>query len=78
MREAKAAMLAESRKTRHISVDTSVRACINCQYYEQYFHQSRGNIALWIPTCEGYCLKKEQKRGALSQPCKDFLKEERK
>ena len=55
MREAKAAMLAESRKTRHISVDSSVRACINCQYYEQYFHQSRGNIALWIPTCEGYC-----------------------
>lgn len=31
MREAKAAMLAESRKTRSVAVETSARACINCQ-----------------------------------------------
>jgi hypothetical protein len=77
-RSVEAEILADSRRKKQLTVDTSVRACVNCQYYEQYFHQSRGNIALWIPTCEGYCLKREEHMGALHPACSEFLKEERK
>jgi len=75
MREPQAAMLAEDRKARSVTVETSARACINCQYYEPYYHRNRGNIATWIPTDTGYCLLKECRRGALRQTCKNFLKE---
>lgn len=73
MREAKAANLAESRGCKHVVIDRSARACLNCQYYEQYWRQNRGNTMGWTPTECGYCLLKECGRGALRQPCKDFL-----
>lgn len=78
MRTAQAEMLAESRRARSATVETSARACINCQYYEAYYHKNRGNIAAWIPTDTGYCLMKECRRGALRQPCKNFEKEVKK
>lgn len=74
MREATAAILAENRRTRSVTVETSARACINCQYYEPYYHRNRGNIAAWVQTDTGYCLLKECRRGALRQTCKNFLK----
>lgn len=58
--------------TRSISVECGVRACINCIWYEQYYHQNRGNISAWVPTSTGYCLRHDQQRGALRQPCKDY------
>lgn len=58
--------------TRSISVDRSVRACINCIWYEQYFRENRGNVRMYCPTCTGYCLLHEQQRGALRQPCRDY------
>lgn len=58
--------------TRSISVDIGARACINCIWYEQHYHQNRGNIAAWIPTSTGYCLLHDQHRGALRQPCKSY------
>lgn len=75
MREAKAAMLAENKKAHRVTVEASARACINCQYYEQYYRQNRGNIYGWVPISKGYCLRKECERGALRQPCREFLKE---
>ena len=58
--------------TRSISVECGVRACINCIWYEQYYHQNRGNTSAWVPTSTGYCLRHDQQRGALRQPCKDY------
>ncbi len=58
--------------TRSISVDIGERACIHCIWYEQYYHQNRGNIAAWVPTSTGYCLRHDQQRGALRQPCRDY------
>lgn len=58
--------------TRSISVECGMRACINCIWYEQYYHQNRGNISAWVPTSTGYCLRHDQQRGALRQPCKDY------
>lgn len=55
-----------------VSVDSNVRACINCQWYEQYYRKNRGNIVSWVGTCKGYCLLKGEHRGALRQPCKEF------
>lgn len=75
MRSAIAENVATSRRTKSVSVESTTRACINCQYYEQYWHRSRGNIAVWVPTSEGYCLKNECRRGTLRQPCKHFLRE---
>lgn len=75
MKTAIAENLATSRRTRSISVESTARACINCQYYEQYWRNNRRNITTWVPTSEGYCLKNECHRGALRQPCKHFLKE---
>lgn len=74
MREPQAANLAEKRSGRVVSVEASARACLNCQYFDQYYHKNRGNIATWIPTDTGYCLLKECRRGAMRQPCKEFLK----
>lgn len=75
MREPQAAMLAEDRKARRVTIETSARACINCQYYEQYFRSNRGNTYGWVPTDTGYCLLNECRRGALRQPCKEFLRQ---
>lgn len=60
------------RGVKGISVDQGARACINCIWYEQYFHKNRGNIACWVATTTGYCLLHERQRGALRQPCKDY------
>lgn len=73
MQTAQAENLAESRKARSVTIETSARACINCQYYEQYYRKNRGNICGWIPTSTGYCLLKECRREALWQTCKDFF-----
>ena len=74
MREALAESLAGSRKTVTVTIEASARACVNCQYYEQYYRQNRGNVAGWVPTATGYCLFYQCRRGALRQPCKEFLK----
>lgn len=73
MREPQAAVLAEARKARSVTVEASARACINCQHYEPYYRQNRGNVYGWVLTDTGFCLLKECGRGALRQPCKDFL-----
>ena len=63
--------------TRSISVECGVRACINCIWYEQYYHQNRGNISAWVPTSTGYCLRHDQQRGVLRQPCKNYETKEK-
>lgn len=55
-----------------IAVDSGKRACINCIWYEQYFRQNRGNIRAWVATSCGYCLLRDEQRGPLRQPCKDY------
>ena len=59
-------------RSKSIVIEGSERACINCIWYEQYYHQNRGNISAWVPTSTGYCLRHDQQRGALRQPCKDY------
>lgn len=58
--------------TKFISVEGSERACINCIWYDQYFHENRGNISGRVPTSFGYCILHREHRGALRQPCKDY------
>ena len=70
--------LQHSFRCKGIQVDGASRACINCIWYEQYFHENRGNIKAWVPTDMGFCLLHEQRRGPLRQPCKDFEQPERK
>ena len=58
--------------TKTVSIEGSERACINCIWYEQHFHQNRGNVHGWVPTSTGYCLLHARQRGALRQPCRDY------
>lgn len=62
--------------TKFISIEGSERACINCSYYDPYFHENRGNVYGKVLTSSGYCLRGKGQRGALRQPCKDFEREE--
>lgn len=55
-----------------MAVDIGTRACVHCIWYDQYYHQNRGNISGWVPTCLGYCLLHDQQRGAMRKPCKDY------
>lgn len=55
-----------------VYVDIGTRACVNCIWYEQYFHKNRGNVACWVPTSTGYCILRDQQRGALRKPCRDY------
>lgn len=58
--------------TKSITIEGSERACINCIWYEPHYRENRGNIKAYIPVSSGYCLRREQNRGALRQPCKDY------
>lgn len=61
-----------SKRDKGISVDDTVRACINCAWYEQYHRQNRGNVYGWVGIHIGYCLKHDREHNALHQACKDF------
>ena len=75
-RSVEAEIQAESRRTKSIVVDHTERACINCQRYEPYMRENRGNIACRYLTSKGYCLQWEEEKGALHPVCGKFLKEE--
>ncbi len=60
------------KQSKAITVDEKTRACINCEWYEQYFRKNRGNVSAWIPTDCGYCILKDRRRKPLAQPCKEF------
>lgn len=77
MRETKAAILAESRRHIALHIDESEKVCLNCQYYEPRWRESRGNVYQMVRVNAGKCLKTMNERKPLSQPCKEFLKEER-
>ena len=57
---------------KQIVIEGSERACINCIWYDPYFHENRGNIAGRIRTSLGWCIKQKKRRGALQKPCKGF------
>lgn len=58
--------------TKSISVDGSETACINCVWFEQHYRENRGNIRMFVPISSGYCLLHEQRKGAMTKPCKDY------
>ena len=64
--------LQHSFRTKSILVDGATRACVNCIWYEQYYRQNLGNVAGWMPTCYGFCLRHEHQRGALRHLCRDY------
>ena len=72
---AKVANLCMTKKEKSVSVVEGERACVNCIWYEQYYRQNRGNVSAWVPTSTGYCLLKDERRGALRQPCRNYEKE---
>ncbi len=63
-----------TKKEKSISVDGYERVCVNCIWYEQYYRRNRGNASAWVPTSTGNCLLKDEKRGALRQPCENYEK----
>lgn len=67
----------QNKRTSVVTVDQTERACINCIWYEQYYRRNRGNIVSWVPTCIGYCILKDQRRGPLRQPCRKFENKEK-
>lgn len=70
--EAQRETLCMNLKGKSVTVNRTERVCVNCAWYEQYYHQNRGNICAWVPTSTGYCLVKECRRGALRQACPQF------
>lgn len=52
-RSVEAEILADSRRTKMIVIDHTERACINCQRYEPYIRENRGNIACRYLTSKG-------------------------
>lgn len=58
--------------TKSITIEGSERACINCIWYDQYFHENRGNIMAKVSASFGYCLRCRRQVSALRQPCKDY------
>lgn len=75
-RSVEAEILADSRRTKMVVIDHTERACINCQRYEPYMRENRGNIACRYLTSKGYCLQWEEEKSALHPVCGKFLKEE--
>lgn len=65
-------------RTKTVCIESNARACVNCIWYEQYFRQGRGSIRNWVPTSKGFCLLREEARGALRQPCRQFEPEQTK
>lgn len=62
----------QRRMTQSISIDRSMRACINCIWFEKHYRENRGNLQMYVPISTGYCLLHEQQRGTLRQPCKNY------
>ena len=58
--------------TKTISIEGSERACINCIWYDPYFHENRGNISARVWSSHGWCIRQGKQRGALGRPCKDY------
>ncbi len=69
---AKVERLCMEKNTKNISVDENERVCINCIWYEQHYRPGRGNISMFVPISSGYCLLRDEKRGALRQPCEKY------
>lgn len=55
-----------------IVVEGKERVCVNCIWYDSYFHENRGNVAGRVRTTLGWCILREERRGALCSPCKDY------
>lgn len=58
--------------TKVVYIEGSERACVNCIWYDPYYHENRGNIYGRVWASFGYCLQCKKQRGALRQPCKDY------
>ena len=64
--------IAMRKKCRTICVDASLRACINCVWYEQYYRQNRGNVSAYIPVSTGICLLDDSRNNPLRRACREF------
>ena len=61
IQEAKVENLCAQKRYQSISIDATQRCCLNCMWYEQYYRRTRGNIAGWVGTAEGFCLLHDKK-----------------
>lgn len=64
------------RRSKVIYVDQSVRACVNCIWYEAHYRENRGNVKTFAQLPTGGCLLHDCQRGALRQPCQDYETEQ--
>lgn len=55
-----------------IIVESTERACINCIWYNPYYHENRGNLAGKVRTSIGWCILHKKRLGALRRPCRDY------
>ena len=70
--EAQRETLCMQRGGKQVSIERSERTCVNCAWYDQYYHKGRGGFQVWVPTSTGYCLLHECRRGALRQACPHY------
>lgn len=73
VRTANTENLCTKKRSKSIVVDSDVRACINCDYFEQHFRKNRGNIDGIVPITTGVCLLRDKQYIALRRPCKEFI-----
>ena len=60
----------QTMRCKTISVNPNDPVCINCEWYEQHYRQSRGNVAHWVAIDSGYCLLKQKACNPLRRACK--------
>ena len=76
IQEARVENLCARKRCQSISIDATQRCCLNCMWYEQYYRRTRGNVAGWVGTAEGFCLLHDKKCAALKRPCGDYEQKE--
>lgn len=62
-------------EAKRITVSPGQRVCINCQHYAQCHRYVNVPGEVWkkvVPVNFGWCVRREERRGPLYRPCKDY------
>lgn len=65
---------------RQIIISPGQRACINCRHYAPCWREIDVPGETWkkmTPVSFGWCTHREEQRGALRQPCRDYETKEK-
>lgn len=63
------------RTATRITISAGERACINCGHYARCYREAPvlgESFKQMVPVSFGWCTQREERRGPLYKPCKDF------